>query len=86
MALLRQVNTRLTQHVNINKCLRTVDIVWLSDENSILVDSYNISIKTLEAGGFRMRQTGRIFVEYATVKLVCNDHLYNKIYYLWFIQ
>ena len=22
----------------------------------------------------------------ATVKPVCNDHLYNKIYYLWFIQ
>ena len=21
-----------------------------------------------------------------TVKPVCNDHLYNKIYYLWFIQ
>ena len=21
-----------------------------------------------------------------TVKAVCNDHLYNKIYYLWFIQ
>ena len=23
---------------------------------------------------------------YDTVKPVCNDHLYNKIYYLWFIQ
>ena len=23
---------------------------------------------------------------YNTVKPVCNDHLYNKIYYLWFIQ
>ena len=23
---------------------------------------------------------------YSTVKPVCNDHLYNKIYYLWFIQ
>ena len=22
---------------------------------------------------------------YDTVKPVCNDHLYNKIYYLWFI-
>ena len=22
----------------------------------------------------------------STVKHVCNDHLYNKIYYLWFIQ
>ena len=22
----------------------------------------------------------------ATVKPVCNDHLYNKMYYLWFIQ
>ena len=22
----------------------------------------------------------------STVKPVCNDHLYNKIYYLWFIQ
>ena len=21
-----------------------------------------------------------------TVKPACNDHLYNKIYYLWFIQ
>ena len=21
-----------------------------------------------------------------TVKPVCNDHLYNKMYYLWFIQ
>ena len=21
-----------------------------------------------------------------TVKPVCNDHLFNKIYYLWFIQ
>ena len=21
-----------------------------------------------------------------TVEPVCNDHLYNKIYYLWFIQ
>ena len=21
-----------------------------------------------------------------TVKPVCNDHLYNEIYYLWFIQ
>ena len=24
--------------------------------------------------------------ELCTVKPVCNDHLYNKIYYLWFIQ
>ena len=23
---------------------------------------------------------------YVTVKPVCNDHLYNNIYYLWFIQ
>ena len=23
---------------------------------------------------------------YSTVKPVCNDHLYNKIYFLWFIQ
>ena len=23
---------------------------------------------------------------YGTVKPVCNDHLYNEIYYLWFIQ
>ena len=23
---------------------------------------------------------------YDTVKPVCNDHLYNKTYYLWFIQ
>ena len=23
---------------------------------------------------------------FITVKAVCNDHLYNKIYYLWFIQ
>ena len=22
----------------------------------------------------------------STVKPVCNDHLYDKIYYLWFIQ
>ena len=21
-----------------------------------------------------------------TVKTVCNDHIYDKIYYLWFIQ
>ena len=25
-------------------------------------------------------------VDHTTVKPVCNDHLYNKIYYLWFIQ
>ena len=25
-------------------------------------------------------------VQSDTVKPVCNDHLYNKIYYLWFIQ
>ena len=24
--------------------------------------------------------------ELTTVKPVCNDHLYNEIYYLWFIQ
>ena len=30
---------------------------------------------------FRMRQW-----LYSTVKLVCNDHLYDKICYLWFIQ
>ena len=23
---------------------------------------------------------------YNTVKLVCNDHVYFKIYYIWFIQ
>ena len=23
---------------------------------------------------------------FSTVKPVCNDHLYDKIYYLWFIQ
>ena len=23
---------------------------------------------------------------FSTMKPVCNDHLYNKIYYLWFIQ
>ena len=23
---------------------------------------------------------------YTTVKPVCNDHLYDKIYHLWFIQ
>ena len=26
------------------------------------------------------------FLDMNTVKPVCNDHLYNKIYYLWFIQ
>ena len=25
-------------------------------------------------------------LDYATVNPVCNDHLNNKIYYLWFIQ
>ena len=25
-------------------------------------------------------------LESITVKPVCNDHLYNEIYYLWFIQ
>ena len=24
--------------------------------------------------------------KYPTLKPVCNDHLYNKIHYLWFIQ
>ena len=24
--------------------------------------------------------------QFTTVKPVCNDHLYNEIYYLWFIQ
>ena len=24
--------------------------------------------------------------QHSTVKPVCSDHLYNKIYYLWFIQ
>ena len=28
---------------------------------------------------------GKLFLT-TTVKPVCNDHLYNKIYYLWFIQ
>ena len=27
-----------------------------------------------------------IIIIIITVKPVCNDHLYNKIYYLWFIQ
>ena len=27
-----------------------------------------------------------IIVDMNTVKPVCNDHLYNEIYYLWFIQ
>ena len=26
------------------------------------------------------------YAEYYTVKPVYNDHLYNKIYHLWFIQ
>ena len=24
--------------------------------------------------------------KWSTVKPLCNDHLYNNIYYLWFIQ
>ena len=27
-----------------------------------------------------------IYMYIYTVKLFCNDHLYNKMYYLWFIQ
>ena len=27
-----------------------------------------------------------LFDKICTVKPVCNDHLYNKIYYLWLIQ
>ena len=27
-----------------------------------------------------------IFSPNDTMKPICNDHLYNKIYYLWFIQ
>ena len=26
------------------------------------------------------------FIDAYTVKPVCNDHLYDKTYYLWFIQ
>ena len=31
------------------------------------------------------QQVNKILVSH-TVKPICNDHLYNKIYYLWFIQ
>ena len=30
--------------------------------------------------------TNPIYIDPYTVKPVCNDHLYNKIYYLWFFQ
>ena len=32
------------------------------------------------------KDTQEIQPDAVTVKPVCNDHLYNKIYYLWFIQ
>ena len=36
--------------------------------------------------GWRCSGAGGNWAFIATVKPVCNDHLYNKIYYLWFIQ
>ena len=33
-----------------------------------------------------IRLTVFVLFKPATVKPVCNDHFYNKIYYLWFIQ
>ena len=35
---------------------------------------------------FRVWVTVLFAVHFITVKPVCNDHLYNKIYYLWFVQ
>ena len=41
------------------------------------------AVVTLSTVGFGDYTPGNI---HYTVKPVCNDHLYNKIYYLWFIQ
>ena len=35
---------------------------------------------------FIQQLTPAITKMFNTVKPVCNDHLYDKIYYLWFIQ
>ena len=35
---------------------------------------------------FRLKYIVVVLISLNTVKPVCNDHLYNKIYYLWFIQ
>ena len=37
------------------------------------------------AGSMRCKIIGRHGTDY-TMKPVCNDYLYDKIYYLWFIQ
>ena len=40
----------------------------------------------IDLGGVNTLRHGFAWIEQNTVKPVCNDHLYNKIYYLWFIQ
>ena len=36
--------------------------------------------------GMKTGQNKVVLLVSNTVKPVCNDHLYNEIYYLWFIQ
>ena len=40
-----------------------------------------VTMKNMEVG--ERDESARPFY---TVKPVCNDHLYNKIFYLWYIQ
>ena len=51
-----------------------MDVIYLSIH---MIKSYDCSVAT---------GTIRRDVEKYTVKPLCNDHLYNKIYYLWLIQ
>ena len=40
----------------------------------------------LESESKKIRGQVCDYIHLSTVEPVCNDHLYDKIYYLWFIQ
>ena len=50
------------------------------DENFVKVSDFSVSMTT------RSYRYCSVLYTDITVKPVCNDHLSNKIYYLWFIQ
>ena len=57
-------------------------ISFLIQENYMLRNEGSVSIPLT----WFCLSTTMMQQNYGTVKPVCNDHLWNKIYYLWFIQ
>ena len=44
--------------------------------NVVVIDIHNVTVIII----------AKVKIELYTVKFVCNDHLYHKIYYLWLFQ